>query len=176
MKIRFLLLATISGFIIALDQLTKMYIHTQFRLGESRNVIAGLFDLTYIRNPGAAFGIFSTAHAGFRGPFFMMIPVIAVCFILYVLWKTPDSDRLQTFALSLVFGGAIGNYIDRIRFGYVIDFLLFYYPKDVTILGRHYRGPLEWPAFNVADSAIVCGITILLALISLKKEVKKASS
>lgn len=152
MKIKYLLLASIGGAIIALDQLTKTYIHTRFALGESYIVIPGFFDLTYIRNPGAAFGIFATSHPAFRETFFAIIPVLAVFLILGLIRQTEDHQKLSIVSLSLVFGGAIGNYIDRLRFKYVIDFLYF-----------HYKEVFYYPAFNVADSAIVVGIIILMS-------------
>ena len=162
-KSKYLILVAISGFIIALDQLTKMYIHTSFLLGESTTVIPGFFDITYVRNPGAAFGIFREAHDTFRSIFFLTMPPIAVGFIVYILHGLPNHDRIQIIALSLVCGGAIGNYIDRLRFRYVIDFLDFH-------IQRHYT----WPAFNVADSAIVTGISILMLLMFLQWREERA--
>lgn len=164
MKIKYFLLATIGGAIIALDQLTKMYIHTSFGLGEVKTVIPGFFDITYVRNPGAAFGFMSSAPPLLREPFFALIPIIAVIVIISLLRSTQDNQKGQILALSLIFGGAIGNYIDRLRFKYVIDFL------DFHIQGHH------WPAFNVADSAIVCGVSIMvLQMIFAKKETAKAT-
>ena len=154
---KYLILIAISGFIIAFDQVTKMYVHTHFLLGESVNVIPGYFDLTYVRNPGAAFGIFREAQDNLRNLFFLTMPPIAVMFILFILRGLPNHDKVQITALSLVCGGAIGNYIDRLRFRYVIDFL------DVHIQRKY-----TWPAFNVADSAIVVGITILIGLMVLE--------
>ncbi|MCB0357789.1 MAG: signal peptidase II [Bdellovibrionales bacterium] len=153
MKRKYLILIAISGFIVALDQLTKMYIHTQFLLGESVTVVPGFFDLTYIRNEGAAFGIFRESQDMFRNIFFLTMPPVAVTFILYILHGIADDDKVQAVALSLVSGGAIGNYIDRLRFRYVIDFLDFHIQRKWT-----------YPAFNIADSAIVVGIGILMLI------------
>lgn len=150
MKIKYLTLLAVSGTIIALDQVTKLIIHTRFHLGELVPVIQNYFNITYVRNYGAAFGIFSQFPAGFREPFFAMIPLIALIAIMLILRTTKDNDYWQILALSLIFGGAIGNYIDRIRFKFVIDFLDF-----------HWNEQYHWPSFNVADSAIVCGVTIL---------------
>ncbi len=147
---KYLILSAFSGAIVALDQLTKMYVHTQFRLGESINVINGFFNLTYVRNLGAAFGILAQSNESFRTTFFLLLPPIAMMLILFILKSTPLSERAQVFALSLVFGGALGNYIDRIRFGYVVDFLDF-----------HIQHRYVWPAFNVADISIVVGVAIL---------------
>jgi signal peptidase II len=162
MKSKYLLLIAISGALITLDQVTKMYIHTSFRLGESTAVIHDFFNITYVRNYGAAFGFLANVNAAFREVFFLSIPPIALLIILRVLRGVPDSDRLQITSLSMIFGGAIGNYVDRLRFRFVIDFLDF-----------HYKGIYSWPAFNIADSAIVCGVTILLLLTLRSKEPAK---
>ncbi len=159
MRIKYLLLASISGAIIALDQLTKTYIHTHFTLGQSSVIIPGIFDITYVRNPGAAFGILATSHQNFRELFFAIIPLIALTVIIGLLRTTADDQKLSIFSLSLVFGGAIGNYIDRLRFKYVVDFLYFHY-------NEHY-----FPAFNVADSAIVVGVCLLLLQMILTKQI-----
>lgn len=161
---KFLYLSTISGFIISLDQLTKMIIHTSYQLGESITVIPGFFDITYVRNLGAAFGFLAKSHPEFRETFFLLMPPAALIIILLILKTVENSDRIQIFALSCVFGGAIGNYIDRLRFRYVIDFLDF-----------HYQG-YRWPAFNVADISIVCGVSILLLLMVLQKKKEAETS
>lgn len=159
---KYLLLALISGFLVTVDQLTKMYIHTQFQLGEHVTVIENYFNITYVRNMGAAFGLLHDSHATFRTIFFLSVPPIAMIIILFILRGVPESDRLQVFALSAIFGGAIGNYIDRLRFGYVIDFLDF-----------HWRNQYAWPAFNVADSSIVLGVAILTLIMGRGSEKKK---
>ncbi len=160
MKVKYLLLLAISGAIITLDQLTKIYIHTHFRLHESVHVIPGFFDLTHIRNPGAAFGLFAESHPAFRDNFFLIVPVLAIAFILYTLRST--HNKIEIFALSLICGGALGNYIDRLKFGYIVDFLDFY------IKEAHY------PAFNVADMSIVSGVILMtLTMICHAKKQKR---
>ena len=151
-------LVAVAGAIVALDQMSKMYIHTQFRLSESVVVIKDYFNITYVRNPGAAFGFLAQSHPEFRDAFFLLLPPVAMLWILFILKKVPRTDKLQILALSLIFGGAIGNYIDRLRFQYVIDFLDF-----------HLKYIYSWPAFNVADSAIVVGIGTLLLMWTLEK-------
>jgi signal peptidase II len=151
MKLKYLILISISAAIISLDQVTKLYILSHFGLGESIEVIKDYFNITYVRNPGAAFGFLADSHPEFRDVFFLVIPPLALLVILHALRGLPDSDRYQTIAFSLIFGGAIGNYIDRIRFRYVIDFLDF-----------HIQNKYVWPAFNVADASIVCGVGLLL--------------
>ena len=153
MKKKYLILLTITGILIALDQLTKMYIHTHYQLGESTPVLPGFFNITYVRNFGAAFGFLNQSHPTFREIFFLAMPPIALIIILFILKSVPDEDTPQILALSSVFGGAIGNYIDRLRFRYVIDFLDF-----------HWKEVYTYPAFNVADMAIVCGVCVLLIL------------
>lgn len=153
MKLKYLILAAIAGAVITIDQATKMYVHTHFGLHESIEVIQGFFNLTYVRNYGAAFGFLADSHQTFREIFFLSMPPVALLVILAILRGVLETDRWQIVSLSLVFGGAIGNYIDRIRFRYVIDFLDFHIQKKYT-----------WPAFNIADSAIVVGVSILLFL------------
>jgi signal peptidase II len=150
---KYYILAAVASLIVALDQLTKLYIHTHYDLGEFTTVIANFFNITYVRNFGAAFGIFGDSHETFRTIFFLSMPPIAMVTILAILRGVENNDYVQILALSGIFGGAIGNYLDRLRFGYVIDFLDF-----------HWYGKWSYPAFNVADSAIVCGVIVLLWL------------
>jgi signal peptidase II len=114
-------------------------------------VIPGFFHLTYVRNPGAAFGLFAGQAASFRKPFFLVVTLVALGAILFAVRKLPDGRRWTLASLALVFGGAAGNLVDRLRWGEVVDFL------DVFWRSHH------WPAFNVADSAITVGIVMLLA-------------
>lgn len=164
MKKKYLYLMVITGLLIALDQVTKLYIHTQFRLGESVTVVPGFFNLTYVRNFGAAFGFLAQSHPSFREVFFLAMPPVALIIILLILRGVHDRDTRQIVALSSIFGGAIGNYIDRLRFRYVIDFLDF-----------HIGGRWSWPAFNVADSAIVGGVIMLLILMFFEPQEKEKS-
>lgn len=164
MKKKYLILLAVSAFLIALDQLTKMYIHTHYQLGESTPVIPGFFNITYVRNFGAAFGFLAQSNPTFREIFFLSMPPIALIIILSILRSVRDDDMPQILALSSVFGGAIGNYIDRIRFRYVIDFLDF-----------HYKEAYTYPAFNIADMGIVCGVCVLLLVMFLEGRQKKHS-
>lgn len=153
MKLKYLILAAIAGAIVTTDQATKMYVHTHFQLHETVELISGFFNFTYVRNYGAAFGFLADSHQTFREFFFLSMPPVALLIILAILRTVQETDRPTIASLSMVFGGAIGNYIDRIRFRYVIDFLDFHIQKVYT-----------WPAFNIADSAIVVGVAILLFL------------
>lgn len=152
----------VTGLFLSVDQLTKLYIHTQFQLHESLPVIANLFSLTYVRNFGAAFGFLSQAPDLFRELFFLSIPPIACGIILYILRTIKNDDTPQILALSSIFAGALGNYIDRLQFRYVIDFLDFHYAQ------------WSWPAFNVADMAIVGGVIFLTLLMLKETKQKKA--
>ncbi|XGC80401.1 signal peptidase II [Bdellovibrio bacteriovorus] len=159
MKKKYIWLILISGILVAMDQLVKIYVHTHFHLGESVIVIPNFFNLTYVRNFGAAFGFLADSHPSFRELFFLSMPPVALIIILGILRGVKDDDTKQILALSSIFGGAIGNYIDRIRFRYVIDFLDF-----------HLYNRWSWPAFNIADMAIVGGVAMLLILMFLNRE------
>lgn len=150
MKRKYIILLVLTLLIIVLDQLTKNIIRERFKLGDSITVIADLFNITYVRNTGAAFGLLADADPAFRVPFFLIVPVIALFAIGYIFRKIPDQDVKLSTALSLVIGGAVGNLIDRVFLGYVVDFLDF-----------HWKFQYHFPAFNVADSAICVGVGIL---------------
>jgi signal peptidase II len=151
-----------AGTFALLDQLTKVYIDTTFALYQSLSVIEDFFHITYLRNPGAAFGILS--DNAIRIPFFIGVSILAVIGILWYLRKVDSRDRWQHFALGLIFSGAVGNLIDRIRLGEVIDFL------DVHWYQYH------WPAFNIADSAICVGVVIMFLCTWREERQKKRAS
>lgn len=150
---KYLILMALSGFIICLDQATKLHIHSHYMHGESTSIITNFFNITYVRNTGAAFGFLRDANETLRTVFFLSVPPIAALAILFLLYGTPKEDFWSTISLSAIFAGAIGNYIDRLRFGFVVDFLDF-----------HYYEKISWPAFNVADMSIVGGIGLMLFL------------
>lgn len=151
MKSKYTKLAFIAGTIIILDQITKALILNYIPLYNSMSVIPGFFNITHIQNPGGAFGFMANQGPGVRSVLFLFISAIAICIIFYFYKTTPAKDTWVTTSLSLIFAGAIGNLIDRIRFGQVVDFLDFYISDK-----------LHWPSFNVADSAITIGITIFI--------------
>ena len=157
MNKKYLYLAVVGLILVSLDQLVKIYIHTHYQLGESMPVINGFFNITYVRNFGAAFGFLGQSHPAFREIFFLAMPPVALIIILLIMRNVRDGDLPQVFALSSVFGGAVGNYIDRLRFRYVIDYLDF-----------HWKEVYTWPAFNIADMAIVCGVAALLLVMVLE--------
>jgi signal peptidase II len=136
--------------VVAVDQATKLWIFHNFALYESKVLISGFFNLTYLTNNGAAFSILAGQPALWRQVFFMGAAGVALVFIWLAQRSFGRNSTLYTVALSLIAGGAIGNLIDRIRFGFVIDFLDIY-------IGTHH-----WPAFNIADSAITVGVVLFI--------------
>jgi signal peptidase II len=145
---RYRLLLIVSPILLAFDQWTKLLVDSQFKLYESITLIDNFLSLTYVRNKGAAFGILS--DSAIRIPFFITVSTVALIGIIWYLNKVEVTQKLQRWAMTLIFAGALGNLIDRIRLGEVIDFI------DVHWYQRH------WPAFNVADSAITIGVGLLL--------------
>jgi signal peptidase II len=140
---------TLSALVVLLDSLTKWTVATRIELHQSISVIPNLFSLVHVRNTGAAFGIGANADSRVV-PLLLNSGAIAVfCIVVIYAFRTAVSDRLLQTGLHLILGGAIGNLVDRFRFGYVVDFLDFY------VRDHH------WPAFNVADSAICVGIGLL---------------
>jgi signal peptidase II len=135
-------------FIIIADQVTKFIVDQSMPLHHSIPVIDNLFSLTYIRNTGAAFGILSGSAASFRLPFLVLFSILAIGFVVMMLRRLPDRETGLITALAFILGGAIGNLIDRVAYGEVIDFL------DV------YWSTFHWPAFNLADSFITVGVLI----------------
>ena len=136
--------------VLGLDRITKAVVEAHMASHTSIPVISGLFDLTYVKNPGGVFGLFRDLSPGIRGVLFTVFPVIAVFLIVLYAKSLPATHRIAQMGLALIFGGAIGNLIDRFKHGYVVDFL------DVHWRGHH------WPAFNVADSAICIGVGLLV--------------
>lgn len=155
---RYVLLALVSAITILLDQATKLQIMQSMRLHESIPVVPDFFSITYIRNPGAAFGILSSSSNGFRLAFFGLTSLFALILLGTILYRLKSDDRVGQLSVAAVFGGAIGNLLDRVRFGEVIDFL------DV------YVGAYHWPAFNVADAAISVGVCFLAFHLAFEKK------
>jgi signal peptidase II len=145
--------------IILVDQITKGVVQSNFSLGETIPVIEGIFNFTYVRNPGAAFGFLASAHESIRKPLFLFIPVIACFWLIWLIWGVRDKNLVLSLAYSLIFAGAVGNLIDRFSLGYVVDFFDFHW------------GNSHFPAFNVADSAITIAAFLLIYdfFIELKK-------
>ena len=147
MKPRYTLFATIAIVGILIDQITKIAVDRSMQLFDSIPIVEHFFHLTYVRNRGAAFSFLS--NASWRLPFFITVSIIAAIVILVAFQKMRDDQKLAHTSLALIFSGAVGNLIDRIRLGEVIDFL------DAHWYRHH------WPAFNVADSLICVGVFLL---------------
>ncbi len=137
----------LSALVIVLDQLSKAWITSRFAFGESLRVL-GVFDLVLAHNTGAAFSFLHDA-GGMQRWLFSSIAVVASVWIVWLL-RRHSMQTLFALALSMILGGALGNLIDRIAYGYVVDFLHFHW-------NEHY-----FPAFNIADSAITCGAFLLI--------------
>jgi signal peptidase II len=135
--------------LVVVDQLSKIIVDATLPLHHSIPVIDGFFNLTYIRNTGAAFGIFAEFDASFRRPFLILFSLAAIGFILHLLGRLPADEKMAAVALVLILGGAVGNLIDRLLYGEVIDFFDFYWSR------------FHWPAFNFADSYITIGVALL---------------
>lgn len=135
--------------VLAVDQLTKWLVVRFMSVGQSIPIIEGLFYLTSHRNKGAAFGILQNQRT-----FFILVTIVVVAGVVYYLWRVQAQKKLLSWALALILGGALGNFIDRLFRGEVVDFF------DVKIsLGSFYY---DYPIFNVADSALVVGVVIIV--------------
>ncbi|MFO7151636.1 MAG: signal peptidase II [Bacillota bacterium] len=139
-----------AAIIFATDQFTKALIKARMVPNQSIPVIDNILHLTYVQNTGAAFSLLKG-----RIIFFVAVSLAVISVIIYYLIKVPDEKKFFKFALALVLGGAFGNLADRLRFGYVIDFIDF----------------RVWPVFNVADSAVVIGVILLFYLIMFDRDI-----
>jgi signal peptidase II len=135
--------------VLFLDRWTKWLIDSRLLLNQTILVIDGFFNITYVRNTGVAFGILDPVQSPLKSFLLPLVTIIAATGVLVYSLRSPVSDRLLQFALSLILAGALGNLYDRLRYGYVIDFVEVYF--------RDYR----WPSFNIADSAITAGVALL---------------
>jgi signal peptidase II len=136
-------------FILLLDRWTKWLIDTRLVLNQTIVVIDGLFNITYVQNTGVAFGILNTVQSSMKSTILAILTIGAIIGVIVYSLRTPLTQRLLQAALSLILAGALGNLYDRIRYGYVIDFIEVYF--------HDYR----WPSFNIADSAITTGVAFL---------------
>ena len=136
---------------IPLDQITKEWISRSLTYADEVRVIPGFFHITHVRNPGAAFGLLASSSEPVRIFFFIGVACVAIGLIFSFYRKLAPGDRFSALSLGLILGGAVGNLIDRLRYGEVVDFL-------------HFRlwGGYTWPDFNLADSFIVVGVILLV--------------
>jgi signal peptidase II len=135
--------------VMVLDRITKWLVETNVSFLDTHKVIPGFFDLVRSENRGVAFGLFNDSTSEWRTLALVLLSVTAVIGVSTVLWRPERLDRLSRWGFALILGGAAGNVVDRILYGRVTDFLLFYFHD------------YQWPAFNVADSAIVIGSALL---------------
>lgn len=157
MKRKYITFLLISVGILLIDQAAKEVVAQKFSLYESLEVIPGFFNLTYIRNTGGAFGLLAGEVSRLRTGLFFAISCVGMGIIFYLYTRIPLGERWLDAGLAMTFGGALGNLVDRVRFGEVVDFLDFHI------------GTLHWPAFNVADSAISVGVGIFCFYFLFKK-------
>jgi signal peptidase II len=150
--------AVVAAAVVLVDQITKLAIVERLGIGESLPVLSGLVNLRHIRNTGAVFGIMKGA-----GTYFTVFSIVAAAVLVIVLFLARKASVLVKVSLGLILGGAVGNLIDRLRFGNVIDFV------DVGV-GQGVR----WPCFNVADLAITVGVAFLVVNTLKKPETDNA--
>ncbi len=150
--------------VVLLDRVSKWLVAQKIAPHDGVDVVPGFFRLTHVLNEGAAFGLFSDSTSEWKVAMLILFSVAALAVVSALLWKNGNAMNATAVALSLVFGGALGNLWDRVTSGRVIDFLDIYY-------GSHH-----WPAFNLADSAIVVGALLLLSEIFLAPQEEKESA
>ena len=148
-------------FVVLADQLTKLWIMSSLPLYGRKIIVPGLFNLVHVTNTGAAFGLLAGEHTWWRQGFFIVVALVALVVIFMAYRQSKVRVLMFITAVGLIAGGALGNLIDRIRFGAVVDFLDFY------IKSYH------WPAFNVADSAITVGVSLFLVRMLIASEHEK---
>ena len=153
LNLKYSLTATAAGFVLAIDQATKILVHTRMELGETIPVVSSFFNFHYVRNSGGAFGLFGSSSELVKFILFLFFPIICV-FIIFLVLRTTES-KTEITALGFILGGAFGNYIDRLKLGSVVDFIDWY----VTVGENSWH----WPTFNMADSFIVIGGGMLIA-------------
>lgn len=143
-----------AGLVAALDQLTKYMVLRYISITDQIPIIDGFFNLVLTFNRGVAFGMLAETHETLRVVILSISTVLALAVLFYLFFKEYRSDSIARIAISLILGGALGNIIDRLRIGMVVDFLDFYLNLE--------SGAYHWPAFNLADSAIFVGVFVLL--------------
>jgi signal peptidase II len=168
-----LILALTVPLVVAADQITKLFAAANLKplifeadpASRYLTVIDGFWRFKYAENTGAAWGLFRSTDASFRVPFFIIVSLLAIGFILWFFRRIESRQRLLPLAVSLVLGGALGNLIDRIYMGKVIDFIEWYVKFDKPLnlgLFTISAGEKHWPTFNIADAAISVGVILLV--------------
>ena len=162
MRLYFIILLALLG----LDQLSKLLVVASLDLYEVRPLVPGFFNLVHVTNKGAAFSMFASVDSPLRHYFFVAVNSAAFLGLTIAAWKMSAQHLLYRVSFAMIAAGALGNLIDRLRFGAVIDFLDFYV------------GTYHWPAFNVADSAICVGVVVLLVMniMEMKNEKRRSKA
>jgi signal peptidase II len=143
--------------LLSIDQLTKALVARSILFQSSKSIIPGFFNLTHIRNRGAIFGFFSHSESRILFIFLTLVSLVALGLVIYYFFKTPSSQIIMKISLSVILAGALGNLMDRLFRGYVIDFL------DFHIKNWH------WPSFNVADACITTGAFLLIFILIFRR-------
>ncbi len=158
MRLSYKIAGPIALGIVLLDQATKLWIQNHMVLYTTRPVIPDFFNIVYVLNRGAAFGFLNRTDIAWQTYFFFAATALAVMIIVHLLRMARNDDKLLIIGLGSILGGAVGNLIDRIKTGEVVDFLDFYWKS------------YHWPAFNVADIAIFLGsLALLVAFYRLRR-------
>ncbi|NUM87754.1 MAG: signal peptidase II [Bdellovibrionales bacterium] len=156
---KYLVLLSVQGLVVALDQLAKFLALISLKPGEVSPVLSHYMNLTLVFNRGAAFGVFSDGSHPARDLVFLAVPALTLAAILWVFSRLQEGQKISIYGLSLIVGGAIGNIVDRLRLGHVVDFLDF-----------HWRGLAHFPAFNLADVSITVGAGLLIVSMFVEKD------
>ena len=157
------MLLVVLGLGVGLDLVSKLLVLQLMPLGSQTPVVDGFFNLVHVHNKGAAFSLLNTISVGFTRPFFILTSSLVLAVVGYLWWRLPEDHRAAALGYSLIMAGALGNLIDRVRLGEVVDFLDFYW-------GRYH-----WPAFNVADSLVCVGAGLLVWVILTEDRHENAS-
>src|SRR5499427_10248129 len=148
----------IAVFVVLLDRMTKLAVARNISLHDSIQIIPDFFRITHVENRGAAFGLFADSPSEWKIAMLVLFSLVALVIVCALLWKNSHAMTSTGVGLALILGGALGNLWDRLVSGHVVDFLLFYI------------GQYQWPAFNIADSAIVVGAGLLVFEILFSKQ------
>jgi len=145
------LFAVILGLVVfVVDMATKWWVSNTLAL-HYYPVLDGIFTVHYVRNEGIAFGLFHSFESSWKPVVLSVMAIIAVAIVLYYVWQTPAEERRVFVSLGLLLGGILGNFVDRLMHGYVVDFLEF-----------HWQDSFSWPTFNIADAAITTGVILII--------------
>lgn len=161
-KLAILLAVMVLG--LGLDLVSKALVFQRLPLGSQIPVVRGCFNLVHVHNKGAAFSLLNSLSPGFTRPFFILITGLVLGVVGYLWWRLPPHCWQAALGYSLIMAGALGNLLDRIRLGEVVDFLDFHW------------GHYHWPAFNVADSMVCLGAAVLVWTILTEEKSHNASN